>query len=211
MLCALFLIELGKFKLGTVLHLKNVNPMIASFTFTIIFICNPMSMRLLFKKHSINYSFILLTTVNLSWQVVVRETNTAEQFSATLTLTINIEDANDNSPVFPAQAYETSFPEGNYVFNQFGGTPRNVITVAATDVDVSVQFRQITYSLTAVSDDNTQFSIDNSGTITGTGQFTAPNTYTLTVQASDGERQECWQNYFKICHFNAKFHRKLSN
>jgi hypothetical protein len=105
-----------------------------------------------------------------------------------MTLTINVEDANDNEPAFPAAAYEASFPEGTYVFDNFGNRPRDLITVQATDADISPQFRTLVYSITAFSNNsNSLFSINqNSGLLTATGTFTGPARYTLTVQASDG-------------------------
>lgn len=100
-----------------------------------------------------------------------------------------IEDANDNSPVFPGTAYDTSFPEGTYVFDNFGNRPRDLITVTATDADVTAQFRQITYTITDVDNNgNNLFTINNFGLIRADGTFSGPSQYKITVQASDGER-----------------------
>lgn len=122
--------------------------------------------------------------------MTVRELNTVNQRSSTLTLTIQITDANDNDPIFPAAAYETSFQEGTYTFDNFGNSPLDLITVTATDADSSAQFRQITYSITAVSDNGENlFTISpSSGLLQADGTFTGPMTYTVTVRASDGER-----------------------
>lgn len=122
--------------------------------------------------------------------MTVRELNAVGQTSSTLTLTIQILDANDNDPVFPAAAYNVSFQEGTYGFDNFGNTPLDLITVTATDADASSQFRQITYSITAVSDNGQNlFTINpSSGLIRADGTFVGPSTYTITVRASDGER-----------------------
>ena len=133
---------------------------------------------------------ILFTEFIYFSKVTVRELNAVGQTSSTLTLTIQILDANDNDPVFPAAAYETSFQEGTYTFDNFGNQPRNLITVLATDADLSSQFRQISYSITAVSDNaENLFDINqSSGQLTADGTFVGPSTYTVTVKASDGER-----------------------
>ena len=103
-----------------------------------------------------------------------------------MTLAIEIEDANDNSPVFPAAAYSASIPEGTY--GNFNTGPRSLVTVSATDADTTLAFRTISYSITDVSNGGSSlFSINsNSGLITASGTFTYPNQYTITVQATDG-------------------------
>jgi hypothetical protein len=103
-------------------------------------------------------------------------------------LTINILDANDNAPVFPSSAYQTSFPAGTYTFDNFNNRPRDLITVAASDADTSPSFRQIQYSIASVSDNGGNlFTINpSSGLIQADGTFT-PTLYTITVRATDGQ------------------------
>lgn len=69
---------------------------------------------------------IILCNKNLDFlffQVVVREANTVERRSATATMTVNVINANDNVPVFPAAAYQSTISAGGY-------TPSNGVTVA---------------------------------------------------------------------------------
>lgn len=103
-----------------------------------------------------------------------------------MTLAIQITDANDNPPVFPAGAYRTSIPAGTY--GNFNTGPRDLVTVQATDADTTPAFRSITYSITDVSDGGSSlFSISPStGQITASGTFVYPAQYTITVQATDG-------------------------
>ncbi|KAH3873306.1 hypothetical protein DPMN_036538, partial [Dreissena polymorpha] len=131
------------------------------------------------------------TTINpFNLEVVIRDSGVNPR-SSTLTLTINVIDVNDNTPLFPTQAYQATFPEGTYTFNQFtNNRPRDLVTVSATDADISSQFRQITYSIAAVSENATNlFTINqNTGLVQADGTFVGPKVYTLTIQASDGER-----------------------
>ena len=122
------------------------------------------------------------------FQVIVQEINTANQRSSTVTLTINVQNANDNPPVFPASAYEVSFLEGTYQFDGFNNQPRDLLTVTATDAD-SGQFGAITYSITSVSNNGADlFNIGpGSGLIQADGSFAGNTSYTITVQASDGK------------------------
>ena len=121
-------------------------------------------------------------------QVIVSETSGSLR-SSTLALSISILDANDNAPVFPAAAYQASFPQGTYSSNTFGSQPRNVVTVTATDADSSDNFKRIQYSITDVSNNGLSlFRIDQTtGLIRADGTFT-PTLYTITVMATDGER-----------------------
>lgn len=123
--------------------------------------------------------------------MTIQEVNVANAQSSTTVISINVLDANDNPPVFPAAAYSHSFPEGTYQFNNFNNNrPRDLLTVTATDADVSAQFSTITYSITAVSNNGSGlFTIEPStGLIRADGTFTGPALYLITVQASDGER-----------------------
>ncbi|KAJ8318063.1 hypothetical protein KUTeg_003154 [Tegillarca granosa] len=139
--------------------------------------------------------FISLTSSNLLdyetdrdiiFTVVVREGTTTQRRSATVTLTINVLDGNDNPPVFPAQAYSQNVPAGAYS----GFSPLNVIQVTATDQD-SGTFGFITYSLLSSVDQLgnnvlSRFQIDSAGRITARSTLTAGELITITVQAADG-------------------------
>ncbi|WAQ95445.1 FAT4-like protein [Mya arenaria] len=120
------------------------------------------------------------TSPSLLVEVVVRETGFGTQLSSTLTLTINVANANDNSPVFPTDAYEVSFQEGTY-------QSRELLTVRATDADTG-SFGTLTYSISAVSNNGgSLFFIDSAqGRLRASGTFTGPTVYTVTVQATDG-------------------------
>lgn len=123
---------------------------------------------------------------NIIFTVVVREGTTTERRSATVTLTINVVNGNDNPPVFPAQAYLQNVAAGAYSnFN-----PLNVIQVAATDLD-SGSFGFITYSILSAVDQlsndvASRFQIDSGGRITAFSTLAAGELITITVQAADG-------------------------
>lgn len=53
----------------------------------------------------------------------MREASTLERRSTTATLTVNVANANDNAPAFPAAAYQSTISAGGY-------TPSNGVTVA---------------------------------------------------------------------------------
>ncbi|KAL3878028.1 hypothetical protein ACJMK2_035664, partial [Sinanodonta woodiana] len=126
------------------------------------------------------------TTQQFQLQVFATEVNTAERRTGTITLTVNILDANDNSPVFPGKVYASSVSAGFY-------TPGNsvvITTVHATDADSGV-FGQISYSITSVVNSNGVnatglFNIDFQGQIRAVGTLVQGQKWTLTVMAADG-------------------------
>ncbi|KAK3581134.1 hypothetical protein CHS0354_033929 [Potamilus streckersoni] len=87
-------------------------------------------------------------TTHYYLQIVAKDRG-IEQKSATATVTINIEDINDQIPEFVQKVYKVSMSE-----NQSRGS---IITVSATDKDINDNAR-LTYTLKA--SDNTFFSIE---------------------------------------------------
>ncbi|MCS5573919.1 MAG: cadherin repeat domain-containing protein, partial [Pseudomonadales bacterium] len=118
-----------------------------------------------------------------SHSLTVKATDTGSA-SATATVTVNVTDVNDVTPSFSASSYSKNLD--NTV-----NTGTTVVDVDATDSDVSSNYNTITYSITAVSPDNTsdRFTINST-----TGVITTAKTlntdsktgYTLTVKATDG-------------------------
>ena len=118
--------------------------------------------------------------------------------TATLTLTVNVGDVNDNDPVFVAAdstnglEYAPTIPENTRIGSE-------VARVRADDADGTAPNNAVTYSITsgnvALLDNNGDptgamlFSIGGDGAITLNAPLdydTAPTSYTLTITASDG-------------------------
>ncbi|XP_070180197.1 cadherin-related family member 1-like [Littorina saxatilis] len=77
---------------------------------------------------------------SLSIMLLARETQTAEKRSSSVVITVQIEDENDNSPVFDKTSYEVTIQENE--------PARTFVTVVnATDDDGSMKFSRVTYSL----------------------------------------------------------------
>ncbi|XP_076446801.1 cadherin-23-like [Babylonia areolata] len=120
------------------------------------------------------------TSLNIT--LLARETETAEHRTGTVTISLSLEDENDHSPHFVNETYHAAIPEALPA-----GT--SVTTVTATDDDRSTEFSTITYSLQGAEN---LFTINPStGEVTlltnSTDYDTLPNTYQLTVLASDNE------------------------
>ena len=118
--------------------------------------------------------------------------------TATLTLTVNVDDVNDNAPVFvTADAdngleYAPTIAENTRVGAE-------IARVRATDADGTAPNNAVRYSITSgnveLLDNNGDptgamlFSIDSNGVITLNGPLdfdTAPTSYTLEISATDG-------------------------
>ena len=102
------------------------------------------------------------------------------KYKSTMTLTINVEDTNDNAPVFSRPGYDVYLPEI---------IPKNhpIVKLNATDKDSGV-FGQVRYSIPYPPIDAFLMN-QNTGLITATRSFTlnARNPpYNLLVVASDG-------------------------
>ena len=118
--------------------------------------------------------------------------------TATLTLTVNVGDVNDNAPAFVA-ADSTNGLEYAPTILENTRIGSEVARVRADDADGTRDNNQVTYSITsgnvALLDGNGDptgemlFSIDSNGVITLNGPLdfdTAPTSYTLEISATDG-------------------------
>ncbi|KAL5018742.1 hypothetical protein ScPMuIL_004464 [Solemya velum] len=120
-------------------------------------------------------------TQSVSFNIVVKELDTEELLSGTITVTVNVIDINDNKPVFPTEQYEGSVVEGNYA-----SSPNLLLRVTATDGDFGSN-GEIRYSIMSVSNDGKdKFSISEIlGDISVTGNVIAGEVYIIAVQAED--------------------------
>ncbi|XP_075213856.1 cadherin 99C [Lycorma delicatula] len=110
------------------------------------------------------------------FQIVARE-KTGTAASAPLTLTVVLNDVNDNAPKIPM------IPPLSV---QAGETRREIVQVVATDNDLGPN-AEITYSIYHVSNNGrTKFKIDpKTGIIETIGKLNAGEQYSITVQATD--------------------------
>ncbi|XP_039297705.1 cadherin-99C isoform X1 [Nilaparvata lugens] len=110
------------------------------------------------------------------FQIVARE-KSGTAASAPLTLTVVLNDVNDNAPRLPMIAPLTV---------QAGETRREIVQVVATDNDLG-ENAEITYSIYHISNNGrTKFRIDpKTGVIDTIGKLNAGETYSITVQATD--------------------------
>lgn len=110
------------------------------------------------------------------FQIVAREKNGVAA-SAPISVTVNLNDVNDNPPLLPIMP-PVSVPAGD--------VRRKVMTVQATDNDDGDN-ALITYSLYHVSNNGLNKFIINSktGVIETMGKLNAGDQYSLTVQATD--------------------------
>ncbi|XP_067670754.1 protocadherin Fat 4-like [Haliotis asinina] len=99
--------------------------------------------------------------------------------SSNVTISITLEDVNDNSPIFTKTSYSSSISEAS-------GVDTPVVTVKATDADGSVPNNQVFYLIESGASD--AFKIDGtSGNITVAGDLDREEVakYTLLVKAMD--------------------------
>lgn len=110
------------------------------------------------------------------FQIVARE-KSGTAASAPLTLTVILNDVNDNAPRIPMIQPLTV---------QAGETRREIVQVVATDNDLGIN-AEITYSIYHVSNNGrTKFKIDpKTGIIETIGKLNAGEQYSITVQATD--------------------------
>ncbi|XP_017776968.1 PREDICTED: protocadherin-15, partial [Nicrophorus vespilloides] len=110
------------------------------------------------------------------FQVVARE-KTGVAASAPKSLSVNLNDVNDNPPVLPIIA-PVSIPAGD--------VKRKVMTIQATDNDEG-ENAEIVYSIYHVSNNgNNKFIINpKTGLLETVGKLNAGDQYSLTVQATD--------------------------
>ncbi|ESO93788.1 hypothetical protein LOTGIDRAFT_105163 [Lottia gigantea] len=118
------------------------------------------------------------TRSNYSIQVMARDQGTP-QFSATLDLVIQIEDANDNAPKFDDQSYTKTVAENISI-----GT--SLLKVSATDRDEGLN--GVVRYLIIAGDENYDFNMDLSSGVLRVQKaldFEEVKSYTLTVMAVD--------------------------
>ncbi|KDR15408.1 Protocadherin-15, partial [Zootermopsis nevadensis] len=110
------------------------------------------------------------------FQIVARE-KTGNAASAPLSMSVSLNDVNDNAPKLPMIPPLTV---------QAGETKQPVIKMDATDADLG-ENAEITYSIYHVSNNGRQkFKIDpKTGVIETTGKLNAGEQYSITVQATD--------------------------
>ncbi|CAL1539050.1 unnamed protein product [Lymnaea stagnalis] len=96
--------------------------------------------------------------------------------TATQTLTINVEDVNDNAPVFDSNLYV-------YKIDESLAVPETIATLTATDKDAGLN-ATLTYSL----NDTTTFQINGDGTLIlkASLDYETKNVYTVVLTATDG-------------------------
>ena len=101
--------------------------------------------------------------------------------TATLTLTVNVDDVNDNAPVFAQSLYTADIDETL-------GNGAEVARVSASDADGTTANNTVTYSINSGNTGNV-FDIDDNGVITvldaNALDFETTETYTLIIMASD--------------------------
>ncbi|PNF18966.1 hypothetical protein B7P43_G12884 [Cryptotermes secundus] len=110
------------------------------------------------------------------FQIVARE-KTGSAASAPLSMSVSLNDVNDNAPKLPMIPPLTI---------QAGENKQSVTKVEATDADLGAN-AEITYSIYHVSNNGRQkFKIDRkTGLIETTGKLNAGEQYSITVQATD--------------------------
>ena len=125
------------------------------------------------------------TTITL--RVLATDMNSPAE-TATLTLTVNVQDVNDNSPIFVTNAEDPTLTDGTEEIFESAGRGTVVARVRAVDADGSAENNTVGYDITN-GDANDVFRIDGNGVITVNAPLdydTTPS-YTLTITASDGE------------------------
>ncbi|KAK0048619.1 protocadherin Fat 4, partial [Biomphalaria pfeifferi] len=129
--------------------------------------------------------YVVLTSAALDYETknqyiftVTVTKPTSPFFSASTTVTINVLDLNDNSPIFTApENYITSVPQGDYA------TPQIILSVLATDLD----FGPPEYTLTSVAPSNAtnKFAVNPNGSVSLQGSVRAGEVYRVYVTATD--------------------------
>ncbi|XP_071105183.1 cadherin-99C-like [Haliotis cracherodii] len=142
-----------------------------------------------------NDGFIRVTAGNLDYEsvqqytfnVIVREQDTTQQRSGSISLTVNVVDINDNTPFFVGIPYSRSLPEGDYTqgAGEFIAPIGHRLFVQAQDRD-SVD-TSITYEIQSVSTGGAgKFTISSTNgqlllrAVVGLGEE-----YTIIVNATD--------------------------
>ena len=108
--------------------------------------------------------------------------------TATLRLTVNVQDVNEHAPVFLTNADDPTLTDGTEEISKSAGRGTVVARVRAVDADGTAANNTVGYDITN-GDPNGVFRIDNNGVITVNAPLDYDTTprYTLTIIASDGE------------------------
>ncbi|XP_013391551.1 cadherin-23 isoform X1 [Lingula anatina] len=126
-------------------------------------------------------------TRSVTFQIVAKETQTAERRTSNATIELTVLDRNDNAPVFANPEHIAFILE-----NSPNGT--HVITITATDEDTASNFSDITYSLQGGSN---SFAINSTSGMVYVScgspeecqnqlDFEKTSIYYMTVEATDG-------------------------
>ena len=123
---------------------------------------------------------------SITLRVRATDTNNPPE-TATLTLTINVDDVNDHKPIFVTEADD---PTLNYTPDPIAESARlgtEIARVRATDADGTAAHNMVSYDITA-GDPNDVFFIDSNGIITLIKPLDYDTTprYTLEITATDG-------------------------
>ncbi|KAH9514477.1 hypothetical protein Btru_025371, partial [Bulinus truncatus] len=128
----------------------------------------------------LNNAVLDYETIKLYTFTVTIMKQAVPRYSASVSLTVNVLDLNDNYPiVLTPDSYIVSVPQGNY-----STSPRLLVTVQATDVD----FGPVVYSLSRVSPSNgtSKFAVSRpSGAVTLQNSVMAGEIYTVYVTVAD--------------------------
>ncbi|XP_033103123.1 protocadherin Fat 4-like isoform X2 [Anneissia japonica] len=113
--------------------------------------------------------------------LVIAEDKGTPSLSSNISITIEVEDVNDNAPIFINSTYEGEV-------NETAGNGEFILTVIATDAD-SLQNQQIDYAWLSSGDGISKFSVDQiNGNVIKNGELDwdkGPTEYNLTVIAKD--------------------------
>ncbi|XP_077869859.1 cadherin-23-like [Saccoglossus kowalevskii] len=121
--------------------------------------------------------------MNASFEFVVIVTDNPENpndiLSATQTIVVNINDANQHAPHFPSSTMIVHVKENITV-------GENLITLKATDLDMTSPNKDIYYNITAGNEDGRFIIDDTSGDVTVATTLDSTKSYILRVSAVDG-------------------------
>ncbi len=130
------------------------------------------------------------TAESYTLEVLATDMNSPAETN-TLTLTVNVQDVNDNSPIFVTNADDPTLSTGTEMVDENAGQGHVVARVRAMDADGTDRYNTVTYSITAGNPGNV-FDIDpNSGVITVLDadalDYEDATFYALTITASDNQ------------------------
>ncbi|XP_055875093.1 cadherin-99C-like [Biomphalaria glabrata] len=105
---------------------------------------------------------------------------TSPWYSATVTVTVNVLNVNDNSPVILVpDNYSVTVTAGNYTTT----APRVIVTVQATDIDFGPP--QFKLNRVVPANATSKFSVSQNGSLSVTGSLSPGDVFAVYVTASD--------------------------